>query len=68
LTVPTSIAPARATVYLPATGKTGQTAPPVHVNFRGGGYVMALTEPDDPLCGFLAAEVGVALTNVRGPA
>ncbi|MEU1164847.1 alpha/beta hydrolase fold domain-containing protein [Streptomyces sp. NPDC005921] len=61
LTVPTSVAPARATVYLPAAEVT---APPVHVNFHGGGYVMSLTELDDPLCRFLAAEAGVAVVNV----
>ncbi|WP_405622330.1 alpha/beta hydrolase fold domain-containing protein [Streptomyces sp. NBC_00076] len=76
LTIPTSIAPARATVYLPApataAGKTSEeisqqtakTAPPVHVNFHGGGYVVALTELDDPLCRFLAAEAGVVVINV----
>ncbi|MFG3296752.1 alpha/beta hydrolase [Streptomyces sp. NPDC048179] len=61
LTVPTSVAPARATVYLPAAEVT---APPVHVNFHGGGYVMSLTELDDPLCRFLAAEAGLAVVNV----
>ena len=61
LTVPTSVAPARATVYLPAPEVS---APPVHVNFHGGGYVMSLTELDDPLCRFLAAEAGVAVVNV----
>lgn len=61
LTIPTSIAPARATVYLP-TGD--EPAPPVHVNFHGGGYVMTLTELDDPLCRFLAAEAGVVVINV----
>ncbi|MGW0335672.1 alpha/beta hydrolase fold domain-containing protein [Streptomyces sp. NPDC003011] len=64
LTVPTSVAPARATVYLPAQGNTGQAAPPVHVNFHGGGYVISLTETDDPLCRFLAAEAGVVVINV----
>ncbi|MFJ3803757.1 alpha/beta hydrolase fold domain-containing protein [Streptomyces sp. NPDC090088] len=61
LTVPTSVAPARATVYLPAAEVI---APPVHVNFHGGGYVMSLTELDDPLCRFLAAKAGVAVVNV----
>jgi acetyl esterase len=61
LTIPTSVAPARVTVYLSAT--TDPT-PPVHVNFHGGGYVMALTELDDPLCRFLAAEAGVVVINV----
>ncbi|MGW1612075.1 alpha/beta hydrolase [Streptomyces sp. NPDC002285] len=61
LTIPTSIAPARATVYLPART---EPSPPVHVNFHGGGYVMTLTELDDPLCRFLAAETGAAVINV----
>lgn len=61
LTIPTSIAPARATAYLPANG---DPAPPVHVNFHGGGYVMTLTELDDPLCRFLAAEAGAVVINV----
>jgi len=61
LTIPTAVAPARATVYLPADG---EAAPPVHVNFHGGGYVVALTELDDPLCRFLAAEAGVVVINV----
>ncbi|KUO16152.1 alpha/beta hydrolase fold domain-containing protein [Streptomyces dysideae] len=61
LTIPTSVAPARAVVYLPGTDAP---APPVHVNFHGGGYVMALTELDDPLCRFLAAEAGVVVINV----
>ncbi|MFF4508160.1 alpha/beta hydrolase fold domain-containing protein [Streptomyces sp. NPDC001401] len=62
LTIPTSIAPARATVYRPTV--EGPTPPPVHVNFHGGGYVMTLTELDDPLCRFLAAEAGVVVINV----
>jgi acetyl esterase len=48
-------------VYLPAGDVA---APPVHVNFHGGGYVMTLTELDDPLCRFLAAEAGVVVINV----
>ena len=60
LTIPTSIAPARAVVYLPtATG-----TPAVHVNFHGGGFVMPLTDMEDALCRFLAAEAGVAVVNV----
>jgi acetyl esterase/lipase len=61
ITIPTSVAPARAVVYLPATGSS---APPVHVNFHGGGYVIPLIDIDDPLCRFLAAEAGVAVINV----
>ncbi|MFC3572233.1 alpha/beta hydrolase [Streptomyces yaanensis] len=60
LTVPTSVAPARVVVYLPRTKGT----PPVHVNFHGGGYVMPLTETDDPFCRALAAQAGVAVINV----
>lgn len=62
LTIPTSVAPARATVYLPTV--TEGATPAVHVNFHGGGYVMTLTELDDPLCRFLAAEAGVVVINV----
>lgn len=61
LTIPTSIAAARATVYLPANA---EPAPPVHINFHGGGYVMTLTELDDPLCRTLAAEAGTVVINV----
>jgi acetyl esterase/lipase len=61
LTIPTAVAPARVTVYLPASEGP---PPPVHVNFHGGGYVIPLTELDDPLCRFLAAEAGVAVVNV----
>jgi acetyl esterase/lipase len=60
VTIPTSVAPARAVVYLPATTGT----PAVHVNFHGGGFVMPLTDMDDSLCRFLAAEAGVAVVNV----
>ncbi|MBV1938219.1 alpha/beta hydrolase [Streptomyces sp. BV286] len=65
LTVPTSVAPARAVVYLPDTAP-GTPAPvvPVHVNFHGGGYVLPPIGLDDPLCRFLAAEAGVAVVNV----
>ena len=61
ITIPTSVAPARAVVYLPATG--GPT-PAVHVNFHGGGYVIPIIDLDDPLCRFVAAEAGVVVINV----
>ncbi|MFI6339311.1 alpha/beta hydrolase fold domain-containing protein [Streptomyces sp. NPDC050535] len=63
LTVPTSIAPAPVVVYRPATAPKG-ALPPVHVNFHGGGFVIPLTEIDDPLCRCLAAEAGVVVINV----
>jgi acetyl esterase/lipase len=62
LAIPTALGPARAVVYLPK--QDGERPPPVHVNFHGGGYVMPLTELDDALCRFLAAEAGVAVVNV----
>ena len=61
ITIPTSVAPARAVVYRPATGGS---APAVHVNFHGGGYVLPFIDLDDPLCRFLAAEAGVVVINV----
>lgn len=61
LTIPTSVAPAKAVVYLPAEGDAPS---PVHVNFHGGGYVLPLTTLDDALCRYLAAEAGVAVLNV----
>lgn len=61
ITIPASIAPARAVVYRPAGG---DATPPVHVNFHGGGYVMRGIELDDPLCRYLAAEAGVVVVNV----
>ncbi|MEV0226511.1 alpha/beta hydrolase [Streptomyces sp. NPDC050704] len=61
VTIPTSVGPARAMVYMPAADGASV---PVHVNFHGGGYVLPLTELDDALCRFLAAEAGVAVINV----
>ncbi|MER5429960.1 alpha/beta hydrolase [Streptomyces sp. NPDC002588] len=63
LTVPTTVAPAPVTVYLPPGGTA--TRPPVHVNFHGGGYVVSMPEIDDALCRFLAAEAGVVVVNVK---
>jgi acetyl esterase/lipase len=60
LTIPTSIAPARVVVYRPETAGSS----PVHVNFHGGGFVLPLTEGDDPLCRFLAAAAEVTVLNV----
>jgi acetyl esterase len=61
ITIPTSVAPARAVVYVPSTGSP---APAVHVNFHGGGYVIPIIDLDDPLCRCLAAEAGVVVINV----
>ncbi|MFD2684607.1 alpha/beta hydrolase [Streptomyces phyllanthi] len=62
LTIPASVAPAPAVVYLPRSPEG--TLPPVHVNFHGGGYVLRGAEMDDALCRYLAAEAGVAVVNV----
>ncbi|MGW0894137.1 alpha/beta hydrolase [Saccharopolyspora sp. NPDC002578] len=61
LTVPTSVAPARAVLYRPADAGPN---PPLHVNFHGGGFVLGLTELDDPLCRLIAGTAGVAVLNV----
>ncbi|MDX3586376.1 MULTISPECIES: alpha/beta hydrolase fold domain-containing protein [Streptomyces] len=63
LTIPTSVAPARVVVYVPDRSSDAP-APPVHVNFHGGGFVLPPVELDDPLCRFLAAEAGVVVVNV----
>ncbi len=61
ITIPTSIAPARAVIYRPGSQ---DPRPPVHVNFHGGGFVMPGVWLDDPLCRYLAAEAGVVVVNV----
>lgn len=61
VTIPTSIAPARAIIHR-ATGH--DKCPPVHVNFHGGGYIMRTVQFDEPLCHFLAVEAGVVAVNV----
>lgn len=62
LTIPTSVAPAPVTAYLPARERTGP--PAVHVNLHGGGFVMGDPRWDDALCRLVAAEAGVAVLNV----
>lgn len=63
VTIPSTIAPAEAVVYLPADG-TG-TPPPAYVNFHGGGFVLRGAVMDDALCRYLAAEARVAVVNVE---
>ncbi|MFR9727926.1 alpha/beta hydrolase fold domain-containing protein [Saccharopolyspora sp. MS10] len=60
ISVPTSLGPARAVLYRPA----GTSSPPLHVNLHGGGFVLGLTELDDPLCRAVAELADVAVLNV----
>lgn len=62
LAVPTSFGTAALRVYRPKT--LSDTPPAVHVNFHGGGYVLAITALDDPLCRAIAALAGVVVVNV----
>ncbi|GGC84380.1 carboxylesterase [Tersicoccus solisilvae] len=62
LVIPTSVGIARTTVYRPLAPVSA--TPPVHVNLHGGGFVMATTELDDPLCRALAAQTGAVVLNV----
>jgi acetyl esterase len=62
LTIPTSQGDAPCTVYHPPHDVG--TAPPVHVNFHGGGFVIGHPEMDDPLCRYLAANVPAVVINV----
>ena len=61
ITIPTRHGEIPATVYWP---EPSPTAPPVYLNFHGGGWVVRHPEQDDPLCRYLAAEAGVAVINV----
>ncbi|WP_417218050.1 alpha/beta hydrolase fold domain-containing protein [Arthrobacter sp.] len=61
LSIPTRLGTARATVYR-APGS--RASAPVHVNFHGGGYVLATTELDDPLCRAVAMASGSTVINV----
>ncbi len=61
LEVPTSIGPVRVGVYRP---RDVDESPAVHVNFHGGGYVLAITAIDDPICRTLAALTGSVVLNV----
>jgi acetyl esterase len=42
----------------------GVAAPPVHVHFHGGAFMMRYPRMDDFFCRFLVAEAGVAVVNV----
>jgi acetyl esterase len=53
----------RCTVYRPSSPPEG-TAPPVYVNFHGGGFVLRRHQTDDHICRFLAARAGCVVVNV----
>lgn len=59
--IPTALGAVKATVYRPGTSAA---LPPVFINLHGGGYVMNLTEMDDPLCRAIADQSGVVVVNV----
>ena len=62
--VPTTAGPARVTVYRAGPSDDVAAAPAVHVNLHGGGYVLALTDMDDPVCRALAVQSGAVVVNV----
>lgn len=60
LRIPTSFGATSLTVYRP---EPGGGLPAVHLNLHGGGYVLGLTELDDPTCRLLAAGSGSVVVN-----
>lgn len=62
----TTSGPTQAVVYRPPSADP-RTPPAVHVNLHGGGYVMALTELDDPACRALAVLSGSVVLNLDYP-
>jgi len=61
LDVPTSFGSTRITAYSP---ESSSSVLPVHVNLHGGGFVLSLTDQDDPICRALAAQSGAVVLNV----
>ena len=69
LTVPTSVAPARAVVYVPER-PADAPLPPVHVNFHGGGFgsVGAVHRVGVDAVGEVGADRALGrLLRIRGP-
>ena len=60
--VPTEDGPVRVAIYR-TPGAAGQ-APPVYVNFHGGGFIARNPEHDDHICRALVAETGCVVVNV----
>ncbi len=61
VTIPSSIGPVRATLYRP---EPADQIPAAHVNLHGGGFVLPITDFDDPICRALAAQTGAVVVNV----
>lgn len=65
LEVPTRVGTAKITIYRAANASSPTGAlPAVHINLHGGGYVLALTDMDDPVCRALAVQSGSVVINV----
>ena len=62
LQVPTTFGSTRITAYRP---ESNESVRPVYVNLHGGGFVLSLTDYDDPICRALAARSGAVGLNVE---
>jgi acetyl esterase len=62
LQVPTTFGSTRITAYRP---ESNESVRPVYVNLHGGGFVLSLTDYDDPICRALAARSGAVVLNVE---
>jgi acetyl esterase len=60
--VPTRHGEVRCLVYRPAT--TGDTTPPVYVEYHGGAFIVRTPEQDDHLCRYVAAHTGAVVVSV----
>ncbi|MEU6147507.1 alpha/beta hydrolase [Streptomyces sp. NPDC047081] len=63
LRIPTRAGSVRCTVYRPSARPDG-SAPPVYVNFHGGGFVLRRHQADDHICRFIADRAGCVVVNV----
>jgi acetyl esterase len=59
--VPTTFGSTRVTAYRP---ESNESVLPVYVNLHGGGFVLSITDYDDPICRALAAQSGAVVLNV----
>jgi acetyl esterase len=61
LQVPTRFGSTRVTAY---RAESNESVLPVYVNLHGGGFVLSITDYDDPICRALAAQSGAVVLNV----